>query len=46
MRILIILAVLAGLGYAALYALGQFVEPEAREISVPIVTPKPRQAVP
>ena len=46
MRIMIVLAVLVGLGYAGLYALGHFVEPEAREISVTIPTPKPRLILP
>lgn len=41
-RILIILAVVAGLVYAGLYVLGAVVEPEARDIVITIPTPKPR----
>lgn len=35
-RFLIVVAVLAGLGYAAIFALATFVEPDSREITVPI----------
>ncbi len=46
-RILIILAVLGGLGYAALFALATFVEPEQRDIVITIPTPKsPRVPAP
>ena len=41
-RILVIGAVSAGLGYAGLYALGQWVEPEQREITIPIEPPRAR----
>lgn len=44
LRILVVAALLAGLGYAGLYALGQWVEPEQREITVPIEPPRPRPA--
>jgi hypothetical protein len=44
LRILVMAALLAGLGYAGLYALGQWVEPEQREITVPIDPPRPRPA--
>lgn len=40
-RILLTLAVLGGLGYAALYALATFIEPEPREMVITIPTPKP-----
>lgn len=39
-RILIVIAVLAGLGYAALYAIAGAVEPEQRDIVVTIPMPK------
>jgi hypothetical protein len=39
-RILLTMAILAGLGYAALYALATFVEPEPREITIIIPTPR------
>lgn len=38
-RILLIAGLLAGLGYAALYAVAVLVEPEQREITVTIPTP-------
>lgn len=41
-RILIIAGIVAGLGYAALYALATVVEPEQREIVTTIPTPKPK----
>lgn len=40
-RILLVTALLAGLGYAALLAFVVLVEPEPREIVVTIPTPKP-----
>ena len=36
LRFLIVLAVLAGLGFAAIWALATFVEPKPREMSVTI----------
>lgn len=41
-RVLLITSVLAGIGYGALYALGALVEPEPREISVPVAMPRPK----
>ena len=35
-RFLVVVAVLAGLGLAAMYALATLVQPEPREITVPI----------
>ncbi|MCB5174396.1 MULTISPECIES: histidine kinase [Microvirga] len=35
-RFLIVVAILAGLGFAAVFALATLVEPEPREITVPI----------
>jgi hypothetical protein len=35
-RFLIVVAVLAGLGFAAVFALATFVRPDTREITVPI----------
>ena len=35
-RFLVVVAVLAGLGFAAMFALATLVEPEPREITVPI----------
>ena len=35
-RFLLVVAVLAGLGFAAMFALATFVEPEPREITVPV----------
>jgi hypothetical protein len=40
-RILLTLAIIGGLGYAALHALATFVAPEPRDISIIIPTPKP-----
>jgi hypothetical protein len=40
-RIVLTMAIIGGLGYAALYALATFVVPEPREISIIIPTPKP-----
>lgn len=42
LRILVIGLLLAGLGYAGLYALGQWVEPEQREIIMSIEAPRMR----
>lgn len=42
LRLLLVFAALAGLGYGALYALGTWVEPEQREITVIIPNPKLR----
>lgn len=41
-RILVVIGILAGLGYAALYAVGSMIEPEQRDIVVVIPTPKPK----
>lgn len=41
-RILIVAGIVAGLGYAALYALATFVEPEQRDIVITIPTPRPK----
>jgi hypothetical protein len=41
-RLLVILAVLVGLGYGALYALGALVEPERREIVIILPNPNPK----
>jgi hypothetical protein len=41
-RVLIYLALIAGLAYGALYALGALVEPEPREIVIQVPMPKPR----
>ena len=35
-RFLLVIAVLAGLGFAAMFALATLVEPEPREMTVPI----------
>jgi len=35
-RFLVVVAILAGIGFAAIFALATLVEPEPREISVPI----------
>jgi len=35
-RFLIVVAILAGLGFAAVFALATLVEPDSREITVPI----------
>jgi hypothetical protein len=39
-RFLFVVAVLAGLGFAAMVALATFVKPDPREISVPVHTSK------
>ena len=41
-RILMVIGIVAGLGYAALYAFAVFVEPEQRDIVLTIPTPKPK----
>jgi hypothetical protein len=40
-RIILTLAILAGLGYGALYAVAVLVKPEQRDIVIMIPTPKP-----
>jgi hypothetical protein len=35
-RFILVLAVLAGLGFAAMFALATFVQPDTREITVPV----------
>ncbi|HZW47012.1 MAG TPA: histidine kinase [Microvirga sp.] len=37
-RFLLVVAILAGLGFAAMFALATFVNPEPREITVPVPT--------
>lgn len=37
-RFLLVVAVLAGLGFAAMFALATFVKPDPREITVPVPT--------
>lgn len=37
-RFLLVLAVLGGLGYAAMFALATLVKPQPREMSVPVQT--------
>jgi hypothetical protein len=37
-RFLLLVAVLAGLGFAAMFALATFVKPDPREITVPVPT--------
>jgi hypothetical protein len=37
-RFLLIVAILAGLGFAAMFALATFVKPDPREITVPVPT--------
>lgn len=46
MRLLLIVGVLGAIVYSGLYALGAFVEPEAREIIVPIPMPKSSMPAP
>lgn len=41
-RILMVIGIVAGLGYAALYAVATLIEPEQREIVVTIPTPRPK----
>lgn len=40
-RVMVALGLIAGLLYAGLLALGNLVEPEPREIVVPVPMPKP-----
>ncbi|MEZ0169195.1 histidine kinase [Microvirga sp. TS319] len=40
-RFLLVVAILAGLGFAAMYALATLVHPDPREITVPVPTPRP-----
>ena len=40
-RFLLVVAVLAGLGFAAMFALATFVKPDPREITVPVSTSRP-----
>jgi hypothetical protein len=35
-RFIFVIAVLAGLGFAAMFALATFVQPDTREITVPV----------
>jgi hypothetical protein len=35
-RFLLVVAILAGLGFAAMFALATFVKPDPREITVPV----------
>lgn len=44
LRLLLIGGVLAGLGYAGLYALVTLIEPEPREITISIDPPRVRPA--
>jgi hypothetical protein len=37
-RFLLVVAILAGLGFAAMFALATFVDPDPREITVPVPT--------
>lgn len=39
-RFLFVLAILAGLGFAAMFTLATFVQPEPREITVPVPSSK------
>lgn len=41
-RILLMLAIAAGLGYGALFAIAELVKPEQREITLTIPTPPAR----
>lgn len=41
-RILIVMGIIFGLGYAALHALATLVEPEQRDIVITVPTPKPK----
>ncbi len=40
-RFLLLVAILAGLGFAAMFALATLVDPDPREISVPVQTSRP-----
>lgn len=46
LRVLIGMAILAGLVYGGLYALGSLVEPEPRDIVVPVPMPRTAPANP
>ena len=35
-RVILVVAILAGLGFAAMFALATFVQPDTREITVPV----------
>jgi hypothetical protein len=39
-RFFVVLAILAGLGFAAMFALANLVQPQPREISVPVPSSK------
>jgi hypothetical protein len=41
-RILLITAILVGIGYAALYAVATYIEPEQRDIVIEIPMPRPK----
>lgn len=41
-RFMLVIALLAGLGFAGLFALGALVEPEQQEVQVNLPLPKPR----
>jgi len=41
-RFMLVLALVAGLGFAALFALGNLVEPEQSDVQVSIPLPKPK----
>lgn len=41
-RVMLFLAIVAGLAYGGLYALASLVEPEPREIVIQVPMPKPR----
>ncbi|MGO4572250.1 histidine kinase [Microvirga sp. 2TAF3] len=40
-RFLVVVAILAGLGFAVVFALATLVEPQPREITVPIPSSRP-----
>jgi hypothetical protein len=42
LRVLLVGSIIAGLGYGALWTLGAIVEPEPREIVVPVLMPRPK----
>ena len=43
-RFLLVVAILAGLGVAAMFALATFVQPDPREITVPVPTSRTSSA--
>jgi hypothetical protein len=43
-RFLLVVAILAGLGFAAIFALATFVHPDPREITVPVPTQRTSSA--